>query len=244
MTTTRELTFGKEVVPYRERRTSRRKTVALSYGSDGLEVLAPSDMSSDRIEEHVRGKARWILSKRATWIEVGGGHAPREFCAGEGFAYLGRTYRLKLVLPEDGLASRTKLRGGYLRVPVRKGMADKERALEVRRKLRIWYKDRARAKLNQRCKLYAEKLALPAPALTIHDQQKRWGSCDKQGRLRFNWRIIMAPLPLVDYVIAHELCHLIEFNHSRAFWRQLETIYPETQRARERLRLEGSRYYF
>lgn len=244
MTVAKMLVFGGEVIGFRERRTSRRKTVSLSYGSDGLEVLAPHDMSNDQVQQHVQAKAKWILAKRATWSEIGGERAPHEFCAGESHLYLGRAYRLRLVSPDEGVASRTKMLGGFLHVPVRNFEESAQQSLEVRRKLKLWYREKAALKLSQRTSVYAKKLAVPTPSLRLHDQQKRWGSCDKHGRLRFNWRIIMAPLPLVDYVVAHELCHILEFNHSRQFWRLLETIYPETQRARERLRVEGGKYFF
>jgi predicted metal-dependent hydrolase len=244
MTEARAFNFGNERIEYRVRRTLRRKTVALSYGFDGLEVLAPQDLSEEALDRHVRGKARWILTKRAALNEIGGEQPAREFCSGESYLYLGRQYRLKVV--EDCRAHQvgTKLRGHFLVTPVRPETRSEHRSEEVRRRLQSWYEAHALTKLRERSLVYAERLGERAPAIFLRSQQKRWGSCDKDGVLRFNWRIVMAPLPLLDYVVAHEICHRVEHNHSHRFWRLLETIYPDLELARARLRVEGRRYYF
>ena len=78
--------------------------------------------------------------------------------------------------------------------------------------------------------------------LMIRQPQKRWASCDKDGNLRFNWRVIMAPMVLVDYIVAHELCHLRHLDHSPAYWRMLRSVMPDFERRRERLRVNGPRY--
>lgn len=244
MTEPRVFDFGNERIEYRVRRTLRRKTIALSYGFDGLEVLAPQDLSEEALDSHVRGKARWILTKRAALNDIGGEQPPREFCSGESYLYLGRQYRLKVV--EDGrtLHIGTKLRGRFLVTQVRPEIRIEHRPDEVRRHLQSWYEAHALAKLRERSLLYAERLGERAPSIYLRNQQKRWGSCDKDGVLRFNWRIVMAPIPLLDYVVAHEICHRIEHNHSHRFWRLLETIYPDMESARSRLRAEGRHYYF
>jgi hypothetical protein len=85
----------------------------------------------------------------------------------------------------------------------------------------------------------AALLGIATPTVHVVDQSKRWGSCDARGRIRLNWRLIMAPMSLVDYVIAHEACHVLEHNHSRRFWRSLETIMPDYEARVRRLDRTG-----
>jgi predicted metal-dependent hydrolase len=101
------------------------------------------------------------------------------------------------------------------------------RRAAVRSALQHWYRDKAKVRFPERAKALAETLGIPKPPVHVVDQSKRWGSCDARGRIRLNWRLIMAPMPLVDYVIAHEACHVLEHNHTRRFWRSLETIMPD-----------------
>lgn len=90
--------------------------------------------------------------------------------------------------------------------------------------------------------MYARRLGVAPARILVRSQAKRWGSCSRDGTLRFNWRIIMAPLSVVDYVIAHELCHLLHPNHGRRFWDALAAIMPDHAVRRELLRREGPRY--
>ncbi|MBI4639321.1 MAG: M48 family metallopeptidase [Candidatus Tectomicrobia bacterium] len=80
--------------------------------------------------------------------------------------------------------------------------------------------------------------------MLIRNQQKRWASCDRKGHIRFNWRIVMAPISLVDYIVAHELCHLVRHDHSPAFWKLVRTLLPDYEERRERLKREGPRFWF
>ena len=96
----------------------------------------------------------------------------------------------------------------------------------------------------ERVALFAGRLGDASPTVLIRDQAKRWGSCSRKGELRFNWRVILAPLPLVDYVVAHEVCHLKLKNHSAAFWRLLRRLLPDYERRRERLRVLGVQFRF
>ncbi|MEW6088311.1 MAG: YgjP-like metallopeptidase domain-containing protein [bacterium] len=115
---------------------------------------------------------------------------------------------------------------------------------EVRNILARWYKKHAKIVLSKRVKIYSKKLKLITPEIILANQSKRWGSCNRKGQIRFNWHIVMASMFLVDYVVAHELCHLKYANHSKNFWKMLGTILPDYEIRRERLRREGPKYYF
>jgi hypothetical protein len=226
--------FGGEAICFSIERTSRRKTVAISVGHDGVRVLAPHDLDDDRVMVIVRQKGAWLLRKRARYLELGGAAIPREFVSGETFHYLGRPYRLKVVPEANAVLSRITARGASFVAPVEPHATPPIRRAAVRGALRHWYRDRAKLHFPARAAVMAELLAIPPPRVRVVDQSKRWGSCDARGQIRLNWRLIMVPVPLIDYVIAHEACHTLEPNHSRRFWRSLETIMPDYEaRVRE-----------
>lgn len=239
-----EIALGPEAVNFTIERTGRRKTVSLSYGADGLRVLAPTDMADDAIVAIIRSKARWILAKKALMDERGGAHAQHEFVSGESFSYLGRRYRLSVVPGPSAAVTKVTLRGGYLVAPVLPDLAPDLRRLSVRSGLKRWYHDHARIRLPERTRIYAAKLGIDPPKVLITNQEKRWASCDTSGSLRFNWLLMMVPLRLVDYVVAHELCHLIEMNHSPEFWKFLRIIVPDYEERERLLSENGAAVYF
>jgi hypothetical protein len=227
VTDSHTIDFGGEAIRFSIKRTARRKTVAISVGFDGVRVLAPADLDDHHVIGIVRKKGAWVLRKNASYRELGGTSSVPEFVSGETFRYLGRAYRLKVLADNTTVVSRITARGSNLVAPVPKGVDAAIRRSAVRSGLRHWYRERAKAHFPVRAKAIASLLGIPTPAIQIVDQSKRWGSCDARGRIRLNWRLVMAPMSLIDYVIAHEACHVLEHNHSHRFWRSLETIMPD-----------------
>lgn len=135
----------------------------------------------------------------------------------------------------------SSLRGGHLVVGVGEGLAGPARAAVVRKALVSGYKAHAGERLPPRAAFWAAQLGLPAPAVLVRAQQKRWGSCDARGVVRFNWRVIQAPMRLVDYVVAHELVHLRHADHTRECWATLGRAMPDYDARREGLRAMGGR---
>lgn len=219
--------FGKEWISFDIERTARRKTVAISVGHDGVRVLAPNDLDDERIIGIVRKRGPWLLRKILAFSELGGSPVIREYVGGETFHYLGRPYRLKVVPDEAAVSTKIRLRGAWLEAPVLPDAPPIIRRSAIRSGLRQWYKQRANKLFPERAALVAELIGIDEPSVQVVEQSKRWGSCDTKGRIRLNWRLVMAPLPLVDYVIAHEACHILEHNHSRQFWRNLEILMPD-----------------
>lgn len=235
------IVFGGQVVSFLIERTARRKTVSISVGFDGVRVLAPLDLDDDHIVSIVFKKGAWILRKQASYLELGGAPVQKEFISGETFHYLGRQYRLKIIFDDSVVLTRVSARGATLIAPVPKGHPSIQRAA-VRGALRYWYRAQAIQNFPVRTQMMAEVLGVPVPTVNVVDQSKRWGSCDARGRIRLNWRLVMAPMPLIDYVIAHEMCHTIEYNHSWRFWRSLETIMPDYEDRLKRLNGMGHQF--
>lgn len=241
----RQLSFGKSVIDFAVIRSVRRRTVSIAVDpGDGVVVRAPENLDSERLEEVVQRKAPWIVGRLCDLAEIGPPLPPREFVSGESYIYLGRHYRLKIERQDGNERATVALRGGYLVARVARDAPSDVRRKQVRGALVQWYRQHASQRLAERVSLYSERLGVDAPPVLIRDQEKRWGSCNSRGELRFNWRIIMAPMSLVDYVVAHEVCHLEVRDHSPAFWKRLRTLMPDHEERKQRLRRLGVTYHF
>ncbi|MFO8072827.1 MAG: SprT family zinc-dependent metalloprotease [Polyangia bacterium] len=232
--------YGSRRIDYGILRSRRVKTVAVAVDpTEGVVVTAPGNVAVERLDGIVKSKAAWIVGKLKRNSELPPPPPRRQFVSGETFRYLGRQYRLKVAKktrPSDDVA----LVRGWLTVEVLHSATDAERIARVRPLVVRWYREHAGARLPERVALWARKVGVPAPEVLVREQQKRWGSCDAKGRLRFNWLIIQAPMRLVDYVVAHELVHLLHPNHDNAFWATLGKVMPDYEERRQALREFGS----
>ena len=144
-------------------------------------------------------------------------------------------YRLKV---HPGPTGETKLRGSWLHIAVPRGP---QQAGEVREAMVAWYRRHAAERLPERVALWQPRTGVPMPRVIIADQQKRWGSCDSRGTIRLNWKVIQAPMRLVDYVVVQELMHLRHRGHGREYWQALGRVMPDYERRRADLRQLGLR---
>lgn len=237
-----QLAFGNTNIPYTLYRSNRRyKTLAIAIDPDeGLVLTAPKNLSLQDIETITKKKASWIIEKLEQQNNNDSGFDFREFVSGETTRYLGRQYLLKVVeAPNDPSC---KMYGKWLLITIPTRMDRFEKRIIIKNTLVHWLKEKAYLKVRERLDLYSAQMGLSYKMLILSDQKKRWGSCDIDGNIRINWRIIMAPLSLLDYVLVHELCHLVHRNHTSEFWQLLEDYLPDYQKRRERLKEEGSEY--
>ena len=199
-TETSAITWGETQVAYTIRRSARRKkTVAVTVDpTGGVLLVAPEHFATSRLDAVVRRKAAWIVQRLRRVQSHDPPLSPREFVSGESVLYLGRHYRLKVHLNESGDA---KLRGGWLHVPAPAGALQ---TAHVRAALVSWLRRHAAERLPEPVEAWRSKAGVAMPRVVIADQQKRWGSCDRTGTIRLNWRTIQAPMRLVDYVVVHE----------------------------------------
>lgn len=220
-----EVRFGNTQVPYAVHRSARSGTVSIVVSpQQGVVLQAPTGTSQARLAEVVRLKAPWILRqlrRQRGLVHV----AAKEFVSGETFLYLGRQYRLRVSAGVDEV----KLKGGWLLAP-RQG---------ARTQLVSWYRAHAQERLLERVAYWSRRLQQPVEQVLVREQGMRWGSCDARGNLRFTWRIIQAPMALIDYVVAHELVHVRHRNHDAGFWRELARVMPDCEQRRSGLRLRG-----
>jgi predicted metal-dependent hydrolase len=216
--------LGGRAIEYRfERR--RRRTLSITIDASGLRVAAPLRASWREVERFLRDKERWILRKLDDWAR-----APR------GAVLHGESGE---IVPVFGAPRVIEVRTGRRCVQDLEGrlvLSSRQRPLEV---LIAWLKLQTLAALRPRAAHYAGLLGLPAPKVAISNARTQWGVCTENGLIRLSWRLAHVAPALADYVVAHEVAHLVEMNHSPRYWTLLERLYPGWREARERLELSA-----
>jgi hypothetical protein len=201
------------------RESSRRKTLEITVDRDGeLVIAAPRGTDERLLRDFVLEKRLWIYQKLAEKAERRRRLPRKEYVNGEGFLYLGRSYRLKRVAQEQQDAP-LKLVAGRFQL--------REDALgDAREHFVRWYSARASDWLTARVKEHARRMGVEPAGVKVQDLGYRWGSCGKGNRVYFHWKTILLPRHIAEYVVVHELVHLHEPHHTPAFWRRLERAMP------------------
>lgn len=220
-----EIKLGQKTVTYIIRESQRARRLSLKIDPEnGLQVVIPAGSPVPNVESILREKQRWIL-RNLREIEDNQPNA-RDYTNGEMFLYLGENYPLEVIHTKRVKHTTVGKQGGVLRVRLKGGVDPKAQATEVRWALEGWYRHQAKVYIAARSAELAAVMGLEFQKITIKGQRTRWGSCSSQGNLNFNWRLMMAPPAAIDYVIIHELCHLVELNHSKRFWALVEAQCP------------------
>jgi predicted metal-dependent hydrolase len=213
----------------------RRKTISLHIKEDGRVVIyVPYHTPKGEIERFIKEKESWVI-KKISEKERSIKETEKAFIPGEKFLYLGESYPLEI--------GDTHYRGLPLKLSFGKFVLDKDRLEEARDLFIHWYKREAKEKIEGRVHYFSNRLQLFPKGLKITSAKYRWGSCSRDSRLSFSWKIIMAPLSIIDYVLIHELVHIKEKNHSKRFWTYLETILPDYRKHRFWLKENGYRLW-
>jgi len=205
---------------------SIRRTAALHIVGSDLQVRIPEHLQDERVAAILKQKRPWIRGKVAELKRVPS-HGGKELVSGESFPYLGRHYRLKV---QEGHQVGVCLSGGYLKATIRPTEQGEHRTLRIQQYLQSWYRSRALERLQEKTNRYAKQIGVSPEGVSVRNFRSRWGSCNKLGQVVFNWNIIKAPHSIVDYVVIHELSHLIHPNHSKDFWQVVgrhDAAYPE-----------------
>lgn len=229
----RRIVLGQYAVDYELRRSSRR-SIGFMIDDEGLHVTAPRRANLPDIDNAIRAKQRWILTKlqergerRAKRAE----RAPVHWNDGARLPYLGGEITLRLQ-PAARSHCVFDPETHELRVGVTPGLAE----WQLKERVKLWFQAEAKRLFTERLDLYAPRLEVHYRSLTLSSAGTRWGSCTVAGNIRLNWRLVHYALPLVDYVVAHELAHLREMNHSPRFWAVVGTVFADYEGARLELR--------
>lgn len=230
---TRLIHLGEQEIAYLLKR-SRRRSVALRVDAQGLTVQAPIRASQKWLDTILREKSGWVIAKLLQMRE----HALPKLVWQDDMRllFLGEELRITLL---TGVSQAAFLCDGELMV----GMPAEYESTLLEKMVTDWYRTQAMTCFRERLAVYADKLGLSVPVMKLSNATTRWGSCSVRGELRLSWRLIKAPLAQIDYVVAHELAHLRHLDHSAAFWRVVDSVYPGYQSAQKALRNSGMLYH-
>ena len=218
----------------RVRRKAYQRNLALTVKPTGaIHVTAARTIPMKMITKFVNDSWPWVLSQFTRFEELRVKHPPKRFEPGEYFSILGQDYCLKIRL-YSSRRSFAAIEGDALVVTLaEKHAATQQMALaNIRVAVRDFYEEHGRAILGQRVAVNSQKLQLYPQSVSYRCQKTRWGSCAPSGNISLNWRLVASPLEVVDYVVIHELCHLRFANHSKNFWKLVETQAPRWKKIR------------
>ncbi len=227
-----QLSFGSKNITYQVKYTDRKTLGIQIHPSGQIMVTAPMASDSKTINAKVRQKAPWILKQINIFNKYQPGSTPRRYVSGESHLYLGRQYRLKLV--KDTELS-TKVYRGQLWI-----YGPKMDHTSIQKQLERWYVSRAKEIFHQVLDAVFPKFKRYLkikPSLFIRKMATRWGSCTPTGRIILNPELIKAPKGCIEYVVVHELCHLVHYNHTKEFYRMLGRIMPGWEKWKNRLEI-------
>ncbi|ERI95394.1 hypothetical protein HMPREF1982_00259 [Clostridiales bacterium oral taxon 876 str. F0540] len=215
-----------------------RKTISIKITNKGeVIVSAPLKISIEQIEGLIEKKSKWILLKLEE-VSTRKVKTQRNFLEEGKLKFLGEEYELNIY---DTFNSNIEIifdRKNF-KVYLPKNIKE-DRQDYIRLALEGWYRAKAKIIFEERVRLYAEKLKVFPKRIVIKDQKTKWGSCSSKGNINFNYRVIMAPIEIIDYLTVHELCHLIHMNHSNDFWSKVEGVLPNYKQAETWLKENGN----
>lgn len=231
------INFGNRELQYILKRSSR-KTIGISIDKSGVvKVACPFYTSENYINQLLIKKSNWILDK-LTFVEnrYKENNISKIIKDGEAFCYLGKTYILKLIETTVRKSPIISLQGENILIEF-----SNFDEVKIKKALMLWYVEQFRQIALDRISQYSRSLNVNPQKITIKAQKTRWGSCSSKGNINLNWRLIMAPIQVIDYVVVHELCHLREMNHSNKFWQLVGNIIPDHKEKRNWLKANGEK---
>jgi predicted metal-dependent hydrolase len=228
----RRIVINEHVLDYALQR-SKRRSIGFVIDDDGLRITAPKWVTLAEIDSAIREKQRWILSKLNDRRERSARRLkpPMEWRDGAVLPYLGGDITLR-ILAQQSLVIHFDADTRELTVCMQHDAVEQQ----LKDRVQSWLQAEAHRIFTERLPLYAEKLGVRFQSFRLSSAQTQWGSCTAAGKIRLNWRLIHFALPLIDYVIAHELAHLREMNHSPRFWATVQSVFPEFEAAKKALR--------
>lgn len=220
---------------------SNRKTIGIKINEKGeVKVTAPFFVSEKDIFQIVDKKAEWIIQKVKNIKMHNVDNVEREFISGDKFLYLGKEYSLEVV-EKDVYPAEMSMTKDTFTVSIPPRLPAEDRKLLIKETMLKWYKMQFTEIVKDRIEKYGGHLKVVPCKVVIKDQKTRWGSCSSKGNINLNWRLVMAPIAVIDYVVVHELCHLKIMNHSQEFWNLVKSTLPNALEGRQWLKTNGYR---
>jgi predicted metal-dependent hydrolase len=227
-------------IEYRLLPGSRRRTTDIVIERDGMiTVRPPLSLSPEEVDETVLRKRLWIYRNLAEWRDLNATlnatRVNREWVGGESFLYLGSSYRLHLVKEQD---ETLKLKDGAF--CMRRSVIEAGGSRAAQKAFEAFYQEKGLPRLKKRVEHYSAKVGVQAGKIEVRDLGYRWAACLKNNDIHFHWKCLMAPLTMIDYIVVHELCHILHRDHSDVFWNEVDKVLPDYRDRKEWLRIRGA----
>ena len=215
--------------------TDRNTTDIVIERNGEIVVRPPKHLSSKHVDEVVESKRLWIYRNLAEWRDLNAVAVTREWVNGESFLYRGRPYRLSIVAEKE-----PSLRIEEGRFLLSRSVVEREGVDGARRAFEQFYCEKGTSLAQARVKQFAPKIGVQVESIEVKDIGFKWGRCSPSGKLGLHWKCMMAPARIFDYIVVHELCHLLRPDHSPAFWNEVDKVMPDYRDRKEWLRKHGA----
>ncbi|MEO8342251.1 MAG: SprT family zinc-dependent metalloprotease [Gallionella sp.] len=225
-------------IEYQLLRSGERRTADIIIERNGLiSVRAPDHLTEDQADAVVESRRLWIYRNLAEWRDLNATRVVREWVNGEGFLYLGSSYRLHLVQEQDEPVKLKEGRFCLLRKIVERGREEAAKLVFEK-----FYAEKGLERFKKRVDYFAPKVGVEPSAIEVKEIGYRWASCASDGRLSFHWKCMMASPKVIDYIVVHELCHLRHRDHTAAFWNEVDKVMPDYAERKSWLRENGASF--
>ncbi|MGJ7034249.1 M48 family metallopeptidase [Anoxybacillus eryuanensis] len=229
--------YGKTTIDYTIEYKPKKRDVTITVEwLEGVKVIAPQEIDDSLLQSILYKRAPWMIDKWRALNEIANPPAPKEFVSGEKFAYLGRNYRLKVYKCEKPTLI---FKQGKFLATIPPHFTEEERISFFQRAFKQWYIHHGEIKLQERLNVYGPKIGVMPTKIKLKEQKMRWGTCTNDGAIYLNWKIMMAPMPIIDYLLVHELAHIKYPNHSNDFWHFVKSVMSDYEQRKEWLRVNG-----
>lgn len=221
------------------KQSSRRKTLSLQVKAGCVEVAAPEKMPATQAHAFVEEKQQWVLRKLEEQHQRLAEEASYEFVEGEHFPFMGETY--SLVLGRAPLTQVHILRDRQVLYVLLGNRSRKPQHEQIKQALQQWYRDQAERILTEKTLALANRIGVTVAAIKLRQTRSKWGHCTRDGVIQYNWLIMQAPEPVIDYLVAHEVSHRVHLNHGKRFWNKVASVCPNYEQQRTWLREKSHR---
>lgn len=210
-------------------------TIKIKY-PDIVTVVCPKYVDNEFIHNLVTSKSKWILNKINEFKNKVSENPPILLLDGDKIPYLGSYYTLNVIKDKNTLKCSIDFKDNKFIARVPYNISNNEQYIKLREVLINWYLTEGSKLIKERLSIYSKKLNLYPESITLKEQKTSWGTCSSKGNININWKILLAPLDIIDYVLVHELCHLQHMNHSKEYWSLVSTIFPNYKEKRNYLK--------
>lgn len=204
----------------------KKKSKEITVDTHGnVEIKVPKDTSEEQLNEMVMTRWFLIIEKQAEMMEKASGYQQKDYVEGEMFLYLGKKYPIRIVVDKSISKEVIKLDQEELVISLKEPSDDK-----VVKLLKRFYRQKCKKLVEKRLRYYQQDFKVKPRGFVISDDPKTWGTCNGNREMTFNWKLVMAPMEVFDYVIVHEMCHMVHLNHDRSFWRLVGKHIPDYEK--------------